>query len=140
MSQALKLIAVLATSMLVGCASMCDSTYDCHYHAFGGMRERQDRVNGRVASLFDPAPALPSIASADTPLPFLDNLEDERNGEGEGSEETGDGSVEDSGLADDLIQGLDDSLEDLPQVPSLDSDSDSNGGGADEEGSSVSEI
>lgn len=140
MSQAFKLIAVLAASMLVGCASMCDSTYDCHYHAFGGMRERQDRVNGRVASLFDPAPALPPIASTDAPLPFLDNLEDDGSGDGDGMEETGDGSVEDSGLADDLIQGLDDSLEDLPQVPSLNSDDNSTGDGAEDEGSSVSEI
>ena len=137
MSQALKLIALLVTSMLVGCASMCDSTFDCHYHAFGGMRDRQDRVNGRVGSLFDPAPALPPIASVDAPLPFLDSLDEDGTGEGDGTEDTGDGSVEDSGLADDLIQELDDSLDALPQVPSLDSDDDSSGGDGSDEASAT---
>lgn len=53
----------------VGCGSMCVSTPDCEFHAYGGLRDRQDRVNGRVASLFDPAAASPGYVPAEEPLP-----------------------------------------------------------------------
>jgi|GEM_PF-4220950 len=57
---------------LVGCGSMCMSTQDCEFHAFGGLRDRQDRVNGRVASLFDPAIASPGYVPEEAPLPPLE--------------------------------------------------------------------
>lgn len=54
---------------VVGCGSMCASTPDCEFHAYGGLRDRQDRVNGRVASLFDPAIASPGYVPEEAPLP-----------------------------------------------------------------------
>jgi len=103
-------IAVLVAS-LAGCASMCDSSLDCDFHAFGGMRDRQDRVHGRVASLFDPAAAL---ASTVPPMEGLPRFGDD----GLDSPETGDGSVDDSGLTDELLNELD-KYDELPEVPGV---------------------
>lgn len=49
------LLALIPLSLCVGCASMCDSSMDAQYHAYGGLYDRVDRVNGRVGSQFDPA-------------------------------------------------------------------------------------
>ena len=61
MHKAVAVVVLLASLAVCGCASMCDSSYDCDYHAFGGMRDRVDRTHGRVGSVFDPAQAAPSI-------------------------------------------------------------------------------
>jgi len=43
------------TAASTGCA-LCYTPYDDHYNAFGGVAERQDRVNGRVGSILsDPS-------------------------------------------------------------------------------------
>lgn len=101
-----------------GCASMCDSSLDCDFHAFGGMRDRHDRVNGRVASLFEPAAALESDASMLGAAPYdpdSDGFTNDSNG-------PVDGSVEDSGLTDELMNRLKE-FDDLPEVPEIESDS-----------------
>jgi hypothetical protein len=51
-------------SAVVGC-SICASPYDDYYAAYGGLRTRANMVEGRVASLFDPAPEI-EHAPADT--------------------------------------------------------------------------
>ena len=55
--------------MASGCGSMCVSTQDANFHAYGGVRNRSDLVNGRVASLFDAASALPGVPVVEEPLP-----------------------------------------------------------------------
>jgi hypothetical protein len=40
----------------IGCA-MCDSGLDRNYAAYGGVRDRMDRVDGRVGSILGPAAA-----------------------------------------------------------------------------------
>lgn len=104
-------IAAVVMSM-TGCASMCDSSLDCDYHAFGGMRDRQDRAHGRVASLFDPAAALESV------VPPVNGLPRSPDDDGFDTPDTGDGTVDDSGLTDELLKELDkyDQLPDVPEV------------------------
>lgn len=111
MSHASKFIAVALTAMTLGCASVCDSSLDCDFHAFGGVRDRHDRVNGRVESIFDPAPALAAVAPVEKPLPPADSTN------GDDGDLSGDGSVEDSGLEDALLDELE-AMEKLPKVPS----------------------
>ena len=112
MNGQMKILAGLIVAVFSGCASMCDSRLDCDYHAYGGLRERQDRVNGRVDSIFDPAPST-LAATTESSVPEL-----EPTPAPESETETGDGVVEDSGLADELIEGLEDSMQNLPNVPS----------------------
>ena len=45
----------------VGCVAMCQNSYDCYYGAYGGVRDRIDRVHGRVGSIFDPAASLDEV-------------------------------------------------------------------------------
>ena len=109
MSQAcyLSLVLVIATSL--GCASMCDSSMDCQYNAYGGVRDRVDRVNGRVASRFDPATSLEPVLVTEEPLPLAPDISD--TGDGKPSEDEGK-----SNLTDELIRKLD-QLESLPKIP-----------------------
>ncbi len=44
-----------------GCSTCCNP-YDHHYGAFGGIRERLDRMRGRVGSVIAPADAGPMLA------------------------------------------------------------------------------
>lgn len=53
LSRVVGLALVLLSS---GCA-LCDSPYDYDFAAFGGVRDRYDRRNGRVGSILDPADA-----------------------------------------------------------------------------------
>ena len=115
------LLLIVLAMLLSGCASMCDDSHDCDFHAYGGMRDRQDRVCGRVASVFDPAAANPSTAPVLEPLPpdltSDEDLEDSDDG-------AADGDIEDSGLSDEIIDDLKNKTEELPEVPEL-----PNGGG-----------
>jgi hypothetical protein len=54
MRRVLWFFAGLSLLSTVGCA-ICASPHDCKYAAYGGLRERTDHVNGRVASVIDPA-------------------------------------------------------------------------------------
>ena len=47
-------VLILGFAPCMGCA-MCDSSYDNHYAAYGGLFERLDREHGRVGSVFAPA-------------------------------------------------------------------------------------
>ena len=51
------LVALFVLSDLLGCA-MCKNPYDCEFAAYGGVHQRTDYRNGRVASRFDPAPTV----------------------------------------------------------------------------------
>jgi hypothetical protein len=68
-------------SLLVsgGCA-MCAHPYDCWYAAYGGLRQRTDMADGRVGSVFDPAPEVsyapgkqqsPQPTPAEEPAPAI---------------------------------------------------------------------
>lgn len=48
------LLMISITAACVGCA-MCDSGLDRNYAAYGGVRDRVDRVDGRVGSILGPA-------------------------------------------------------------------------------------
>lgn len=113
MHVAIKLLISVYILSIVGCGSMCNTTPDCEFHAYGGMRDRHDRVNGRVGSLFAPAAADPSIVPPEEFLPPLDvDSPDDPDDVPPGSD---DGSVEESELGKKLIDELD-KLDDLPEV------------------------
>lgn len=90
---------------VVGCGSMCVSAPDCEFHAFGGLRDRQDRVNGRVASLFDPAIASPGYIPEEAPLPPEDP--DEVDDSSDDSAEEEDPNAEEEPWQKDLREELD---------------------------------
>lgn len=100
--------------LLPGCASMCDSRYDADFHAFGGMRDRIDRTDGRVGSVFDPAdaqsavvpPELTSPPSSPHELPIPDST-----GETDSSEES-----------QELRRRLLDQLDRIDQLPTIPND------------------
>ncbi len=117
----LRLLSLLGLlTLATGCASMCDSSHDCDFHAFGGMRDRHDRVNGRVGSIFDPASAQPSIVPPQEELPYV---RDRLDINGDDEEEGGDESDDDDGgdLEKRLIDELE-GLDDLPDLPEADPD------------------
>lgn len=115
----LRLLSLLGLfTLATGCASMCDSRFDCDYHAFGGMRDRHDRTNGRVGSILDPASALPSIVPPQEPLPYVEdrlNLSDDETSD----DDTDDDSSDGEGLKDRLLDELDE-MDDLPDLPGSD--------------------
>ena len=43
------------TLLVTGGCAVCAHPYDCDYAAYGGLRQRTDMSQGRVASVFDPA-------------------------------------------------------------------------------------
>lgn len=96
-----------------GCASMCDSSFDCDFHAFGGMRDRIDRKNGRVGSIFDPASAQPSVVPAVDPLLDSDVSTDN---EPALPSKTDKDDTEDSELKRRLLDALD-GKDPLPTIP-----------------------
>lgn len=108
----------LLFSMSVGCASLCDSSLDCEYHAFGGMRDRRDRVNGRVGSLFDPTASRAADVTVLEPLPLVDESQTDAQSDSSGTNADPDtGEVEDSGLTEELLDELR-QMRELPNVPS----------------------
>lgn len=109
---------LLASFLLIstGCGSMCVSNQDANFHAYGGVRDRQDLIHGRVASLFDPAAALPSVPVDEKPLP----PEESRSSD---DEEGGDSESMDDLMESDFRNNLLDELDKLDQLPEgLDSD------------------
>jgi len=112
-------------TLATGCASMCDSSFDCDYHAFGGMRDRHDRSNGRVGSIFDPAAAQPSIVPPQESLPYV---QDRINisGDEDDADENSDDSSDGEDLKDSLLDELEE-MDDLPDLPGSDSDEASTG-------------
>ena len=128
MQVAIKILFVtLLCLMNFGCGSMCQSTYDCDFHAFGGMRDRQDRVNGRVGSILEPAAALPGQVPEEVPLPPEERLNsDDEVGSGVDSSDSEDGSLNESEFRNRLLDELD-KLEELPSdvgdSPAKDADS-----------------
>ena len=118
----LRMLSLLGLLMLAtGCASMCDSQFDNDFHAFGGMRDRHDRTNGRVGSIFDPASAQPSIVP---PLQPLADVEDRPNLSDDDEDDSGEGDTDDDSseggdLKDRLLDELDE-LDDLPDLPGED--------------------
>ena len=108
-----KLSIIVLFAGCLGCA-MCDGSLDCNYHAYGGMRDRIDRVEGRVASLFDPAASLESVVPTLEPSNRQSDMWDR---------DVDDGPLEDSGVTDELLRKLKE-MGDLPDVPS---DNDSGG-------------
>lgn len=118
-------VILLAISASIGCVSMCDSSLDCQYNAYGGVRDRIDRTNGRVASIFDPAAAAVAPPVVEEPLPDMpdrfDSDSDESNSPDAGEREEGEG------LTEDLLKEL---RTDLPEVPNPDADDLDLGGSA----------
>ena len=108
-------VIVVMLALFSGCASMCDSSYDCDFHAFGGMRERMDRKNGRVSSIFDPAAARPSVVPSPQTLDNDPMGSDELMG-ANASQSDDAGESGDSELRDRLLDELD-KLDDLPIIP-----------------------
>lgn len=125
----------LAVSILVllaisgGCASMCDSSYDCDFHAFGGMRDRIDRKNGRVGSVFDPAAALPGERPTGTLLPPMTSPAD--------SDDSSAVSDEDDSEEESELKPLLDKLDELDDLPTIGDDTDSEGSGDDGVGADI---
>lgn len=111
-----KILITSLVTMCMGCA-MCESSLDNDFHAYGGMRDRIDRVHGRVGSIFDPASAQPSAPYEEPALPPIDD----RRGSGAGGRPE-DGTVEDSGITQDLLDGLK-KFGELPPVPEVDGES-----------------
>ena len=74
MRYACQLVLILFTSASIGCA-MGKGTFDNHFAAYGGQRDRLDRVHGRVGSLLDPAASLEPVPAVDEPA-SADNLFD----------------------------------------------------------------
>lgn len=105
-SQVFILISLLL--LATGCGSMCITTQDANFHAYGGVRDRQDLVNGRVASLLDPAAALPGVPVIEEPLPPEEKSEDDKQAE--------DASMDDM-LKSDFRNNLLDELEKLDKLP-----------------------
>ena len=117
MHDACRISFALLFAMSVGCVSWCDGSFDCDYHAFGGMRDRHDRVNGRVGSLFDPAASLDAVLTVQEPLPLLDESPADGQSESSGINTDPDtGEVEDSGLTEELLDELR-QMRELPNVP-----------------------
>lgn len=104
------LVSILVSAS-AGCASMCDGSLDCDYHAFGGVRDRFDRVSGRVGSVFAPAAAMAPPVYREEPLPELPQQADGGSREAD----PGTGEVEDSGLTEELLNELN-TLDELPEV------------------------
>lgn len=102
---------ILASLLLVasGCGSMCVSTQDANFHAYGGVRNRQDLVNGRVASLYDPAAALPGDPVVEKPLPPED--------ESPSSDDSDDEESMDDLMESDFRNNLLEELEKLDELP-----------------------
>lgn len=97
-----------------GCASMCDSSFDCDFHAFGGLRDRVDRTHGRVGSIFDPAEALAApVSPMPVPAQVMDSDDDVNAQDAAGEELDSEESTE---LRERLLDALDDA-EDLPDIP-----------------------
>ena len=113
MSQTCYLAIVLMMVTSLGCA-MCDSSLDDQYSAYGGVRDRVDRVNGRVASLFDPAASLDAVVAGDQPLEA-----EAAPDTGEKDDASSNGGVG-STLTDDLLKELE-KMEPLPELPADDS-------------------
>ncbi len=51
----------------LGC-TMCANPHDCKYAAFGGVRQRSDRVHGRLGSDIDPAPESAIVMAKTEPI------------------------------------------------------------------------
>ena len=117
MRDAIKILTTAFVSMCVGCA-MCESSMDGDFHAYGGSRDRIDRVNGRVGSLFDPAAAVEAVPFVEQTLPPVDTPA----GTDGATTRRDDGSVEDSGVTEDLLEDLK-QFGELPPVPGVESDS-----------------
>ena len=113
MSQTCYLAIVLMMVTSLGCA-MCDSSLDDQYSAYGGVRDRTDRINGRVASLFDPAASLDAVAAVNQPLEA--EAETDSDVKDESSSNGGVGST----LTEDLLKELE-KMEPLPELPADDS-------------------
>ena len=111
----LNMILIVLVTLVTGCATMCDDSHDCDFHAYGGMRDRQDRVHGRVASLFDPAAATPSLVPLMEPLPPDPSASEEEAAE----DGPADGEVDDSGLTEELFDDLKERTDELPEVPAV---------------------
>lgn len=138
MQVAIKILVVSFLCLMnFGCGSMCQSTYDCDFHAFGGMRDRHDRANGRVASLLEPAAALPSQVPEEAPLPLEDRLVgDQEVGSGVDSSGSEDGSLGESEFRNRLL----DELDKLEELPSDTGDSTGNDSDADDKSDDIEVI
>lgn len=94
---------------------MCDASFDCDYHAFGGMRDRLDRTNGRVSSIFEPAAAQASVLPPPAVLPPYEqrkSLTEDEESSGETGTETDTDAGEIRNRLFDEVQGF----EDLPNI------------------------
>ena len=112
MKAAGKCLMVCIVLMGSGCGAVCKNT-DCNFHAYGGIRDRIDRVHGRVGSAFDPAESLAAPARPIDDLPPLEDESSETDGTDAGKVE--DGNIEDSELRDELLDKIR-GLDPLPQT------------------------
>ena len=107
---------ILTCALFTGCASMCDSSFDCDFHAFGGIRDRIDRRHGRVGSVFDPASAQPAVVPP-APTLAVDKAEAE-DGEEAVDGESGNQDTESDDVQELRKRLLDelDGMDDLPEI------------------------
>ena len=112
MRYACQLVLILFTSASIGCA-MCQGPFDDHFSAYGGLRDRQDRVHGRVGSRFDPAASLeaPAVDESATDDDLLDLPQDDLDDE---FDEGADDEADEEGLAEELRKELEKVQEMLP--------------------------
>ncbi len=97
---------------------MCDSSYDCDFHAFGGLRDRQDRAHRRVSSIFDPATASASIVpptNSETDGSLIEETTTDPNLES-GADPNSRGSEDARELRNRLLDELE-KMDDLPTIP-----------------------
>ena len=116
MRRFVSIAAIVLLALAPGCASMCDSSFDCDYHAFGGMRDRIDRKDGRVGSIFDPASALPSVVTPQEVLAPDGQAANTDNPDAKNSQDGSGDSDDDANLRDRLLDELD-KLDELPAIP-----------------------
>ena len=108
-----QLVLILFISACIGC-TISKGTFDHRFAAYGGLRDRLDRVHGRVGSVLDPAASLEPVRAVDEPA-SVDNLFDLP--QDDLADEFDDGvrdEAVDEGFSDELRKAIEEAQESLP--------------------------
>ena len=113
MRYACQLVLILFTIASIGCA-MSKGTFDDHFAAYGGQRDRLDRVHGRVGSLLDPAASLEAAPTVDEPARADNRFDLPQDDLADEFDDGVDDETDEAGISDELRKAIEDAQESLP--------------------------